>query len=99
MWMTYIILTSNNPAASTKFKAYIHACFSIKDLGPLKYFLTIEIARGLEGMFLCQRKCALDITKECGLLGAKLAECLNEENHKLALASSRELRDATHYRR
>ena len=36
-----IILASNNAVASQKFKAYLHACFSIKDLGPLKYFLGI----------------------------------------------------------
>ena len=48
-----IVLASNNAAASQKFKAYLHDCFSIKDLGPLKYFLGIEMARGSEGMFLC----------------------------------------------
>jgi len=49
-----IVLASNNVAASHKFKTYLHDCFNIKDLGPLKYFLGIEIARGHEGMFLCQ---------------------------------------------
>jgi len=94
-----IVLASNNAAASQKFKAYLHACFSIKDLGPLKYFLGIEIARGPEGMFLCQRKYALDIIEECGLLGAKSANFPIEENHKLALANGWELHDATRYRR
>ena len=81
--MDDIVLTSNNAAASQKFKAYLNACFSIKDLGPLKYFLGIEIARGPEGMFLCQCKYTLDIIEECGLLGAKPAEFAIEENHKL----------------
>jgi len=94
-----IVLASNNAAASQRFKAYLHACFSIKDLGPLKYFLGIEIARGPKGMFLCQRKYALDIIEECGLLGAKPADFPIEENHKLALACGRELPDATRYRR
>jgi len=93
-----IVLASSNAPASQKFKAYLHACFSVKDLGPLKYFLGIEIARGSEAMFLCQRKYALEIIEECGLLGAKPTDFPIEENHKLALATGWELQDATCYR-
>lgn len=50
-------------------------------------------------MFLCQRKYALDIIDECGLLGARPVEFPIEENHKLALATGRVLTDATRYRR
>ena len=49
-----IVLANNNAQASKEFKDYLHTCFSIKDLGTLKYFLSIEVARGPEGMFLCQ---------------------------------------------
>ena len=94
-----MISFSNDTQASTVFKAYLHACFSIKDLGPLKYFFGIEVARGPEGMFLCQRKYALEIIDECGLLGAKPVEFPIEENHKSALATGRLLKDATKYHR
>ena len=47
-----IVLAGNDTHACNEFKAYLHACFSIKDLGPLKYFLGIEIARGPKGLFL-----------------------------------------------
>jgi len=46
-----IILASNDLATSAKFKTYLHECFSIKDLGALKYFLRIEVARGRKDYF------------------------------------------------
>jgi len=49
-----IVLARNNSQACKDFKNYLHACFSIKDLGPLKHFLGIEVAWGPQGMFLCQ---------------------------------------------
>ena len=97
VYVNIIILASKNAQASTVFKAYLHTCFSIKDLGPLKYFLGIEVASGPEGMFLCQRKHALEIIEECGLLGAKPVEFSIEENHKLALVTGRLLNDAAKY--
>lgn len=49
-----IILTGNDSLACQQFKDYLNTCFQIKDLGPLKYFLGIEVARGPKGLFLCQ---------------------------------------------
>ena len=46
----------------------------MKDLGKLNYFLGIEVAWNSEGLFLCQRKYALDIISKTGLLGAKPAK-------------------------
>lgn len=40
----------------TKFKASLSSTFHMKDLGILKYFLGIEIARNSTGIYLCQRK-------------------------------------------
>ena len=70
-----------------------------RELGPLKYFLGIEVARNEKGLFLCQRKYALEIVEECGLLGAKPIEFPMETNHKLALATGKLLSDPTQYRR
>jgi len=93
-----IILAGNDTHACTQFKAYLDNYFSIKDLGPLKYFLGIEVARGPKGLFLSQRKYALEIVDECGLLGSKPHDFPIEENHKLALATGSTLTDVGRYR-
>ena len=92
-----IVLASNDAHASKVFKACLNTCFIIIDLGPLKYFLGIEVTRMPKGMFLCQRKYALEVIDECGLLGPKPADFPIEGNHKLVLAVGRDVNDATRY--
>ena len=89
-----IVLMGSHDDACRKFKSYLDDCFRIKDLGPLKYFLGIEVARKAQGIFLHQRKYALEIIDECGLLGSKPADFPMETNHKLALNDSKSLHDA-----
>lgn len=71
----------------------------MKDLGPLKYFLGIEVARSSDGFFLSQRKYILDIISEAGLLRAKPADTPLEQNHNLARADGPLYSDASQYRR
>lgn len=94
-----IIVTGNDHAAIQNFKTYLSDCFHMKDLGVLKYFLGIEVARGPDGIFLCQRKYALDIITETGLLGAKPVSFPLEQNHNLALTDGPFLDDPERYRR
>jgi len=93
-----VMLTGNNQAICSAFKAYLHSCFRIKDLGLLKYFLGIDVARSPQGLFLSQRKYTLEIIEECGLLGAKPADFPMETNHKLGLATGNMLDDPPPYR-
>ncbi|KAK2997578.1 hypothetical protein RJ639_026059 [Escallonia herrerae] len=68
-----LILAGNNITTCSSFKKYLNDCFKLKDLGPLKYFLGIEAARGPRGLFLSQHKYALDILSESGLSASKPA--------------------------
>lgn len=46
-----IIITSSGYEGTNSLKAFLHSQFKLKDLGPLKYFLCLEIARSQKGIF------------------------------------------------
>ncbi|PKI72225.1 hypothetical protein CRG98_007423 [Punica granatum] len=93
-----LILTGNDPSSCSRFKQYLDHCFHIKDLGKLKYFVGIEVARTTDNLFLCQRKYTLDILTECGI-GARPVNLPMEQNLKLTSDSGGELQDPFQYRR
>lgn len=78
-----MILAGNNVNKIAYVKGYLDKLFSIKDLGPLKYFLGIEVARTKDGIVLSQRKYTLDILdilEESGLQGGRPSEFPMEQN-------------------
>lgn len=70
MYVDDFIVIGNDFDTIQRFKAHLSKCFHIKDLEKLKYFLGIEVSRSKDGFCLSQRKYALDIVAEAGLLGA-----------------------------
>ena len=94
-----LLIGGNDSDEIKKFKGYLSQCFHMKDLGPLKYILGIEVARSDAGIYLSQRKYALDIVSESGLLASKPATTPMEQNHKLATSEGAFFRDPEGYRR
>ncbi|XP_019090032.1 PREDICTED: uncharacterized protein LOC109128321 [Camelina sativa] len=74
-------------------------CFHMKDLGPLKFFLGIEVSRGKQGIYISQRKYTLDIISECGLVGAQPIDTPMEQNHALAKVDGELYSNPSRYRR
>ena len=66
-----IIITGNDEAGIQQLKQHLSLHFQTKDLGPLKYFLGIEVAQSKTGVAITQRKYALDILEETGLLDCR----------------------------
>ena len=85
LYVDDLIVSRNDHVAIQIFKEYLSNCFHMKELGVLKYFLGIEVARNYEGIHICQHKYALNIIFEVSLLGAKPTTFPLEQNHILAL--------------
>ena len=57
----------------------------MKNLGGLKYFLVIEVARSKQGIFLSQRKYILDLLAKTIMLECKPTNTLIAQNEKLSI--------------
>ena len=69
--MDYIVLFGNNLIEIWNITQLLDNAFEIKDLGDLRFFLGFEVARTSTSINLCQRKYALDILIDIGMLGSK----------------------------
>uniref|UniRef100_A0A2N9F095 Reverse transcriptase Ty1/copia-type domain-containing protein n=1 Tax=Fagus sylvatica TaxID=28930 RepID=A0A2N9F095_FAGSY len=94
-----ILVAGNDLSQIETFKHALSTNFKTKDLGPLKYFLGLEVARSPKGIFLNQRKYALDILNDSGQLGARTASFPMEQNLKLTNQDGALLSDPSTYRR
>lgn len=62
-------MADNDLGKIQEIKDFLNNKFNIKDLGTLKFFLGIEVARTKRGLVLSQHKYTLDILKEAGMTG------------------------------
>lgn len=94
-----IVITGDDVDGIRALKEFLHTQFHTKDLGPLRYFLGIEIARSPKGISLSQRKYTLDILSEAGMLGSKPCETPMDPQLKLLPEEGVLFSDPGRYRR
>jgi hypothetical protein len=94
-----IILTGDDTPGITHVKQSLGKVFDVKDLGVLKYFLGIEVARSRHGISLSQRKYTLDLLQETGILGCRPASTPMDPNLKLSVESGELISNPSMYQR
>uniref|UniRef100_A0A2N9HIG1 Reverse transcriptase Ty1/copia-type domain-containing protein n=1 Tax=Fagus sylvatica TaxID=28930 RepID=A0A2N9HIG1_FAGSY len=67
-----IIITSPSPAAIDGLLSTLQSDFAVKNLGPLKFFLGIEVIPNAHGVILSQQRYIKDILTRTKMLEAKL---------------------------
>ncbi|CAL8109306.1 unnamed protein product [Prunus armeniaca] len=94
-----MIITGNDKHEISQLQDYLATEFEIKNLGGLKYFLGIEVARSQQGIFLSQRKYVLDLLTEIGMLDCKPVYTHIVQNHHLGEYPDQVLTNKERYQR
>ncbi|KAK2977889.1 hypothetical protein RJ640_022680 [Escallonia rubra] len=93
-----IIITGDDRGELDTLKLYLAGEFELKDLGALRYFLGMEVARSKSGITVSQRKYVPDLLRDTVMLGCRPAETLMEPNAKLDIEGGKDV-DREQYRR
>ena len=94
-----ILIASNDVDVVNVFKQFLDSKFKLKDLGTLKYFLGLEVARTANGISLCQRKYTLKLLSDAGMLACKPTNIPMDQSAKFSSLVGDVVPDASLYRR
>ena len=97
--MDDIIVTRNDEAEIERIKQRLAKDFGMKDLGNLRYFLKMEVARNKNGISISQRKYVLDLLRDTIIMGCKPVDTPMDANLKLDMKENDELVDKGQFQR
>jgi hypothetical protein len=97
LYVDDMIITSDDPEYIAFVKTCLSDQFLMFDLGPLRYFLVIEISTS-EGFLLSQEKYIQDLFDRASLTDHQTAKTPMELNVHLTPTDGESLEDPTHYR-
>ena len=93
-----ILVTGSSPTMIATLIRHLNSHFALKDLGPLHYFLGIEVIRRSDGFFLHQQKYAHELLERAGMLNCKPAATPVDTKAKLSALEGSPALDGPFYR-
>ena len=81
-----IITTGNDSGAAARLEDHLAKHFGIKKLGPLKYFLGMEVAQSSNGLIITQQNYILDLLEEIKLVDGHINDTPIKASHKLTIS-------------
>jgi hypothetical protein len=93
-----IILTASSDALLRQIINQLQSAFAIKDLGPLRFFLGVQVRRDDSGFFLTQDQYAEEILERAGMANCKAAITPVDTKPKISITDGEPVSDATFYR-
>ncbi|XP_026416320.1 uncharacterized protein LOC113311735 [Papaver somniferum] len=94
-----MVITGSDTPGINYLKSHLSECFKMKDLGPLSYFLGIEVGTSSTSCFISQVKYASEIIQCAELCDNKVTDTPLELNVKYSPTNGTLLSNPTLYRR
>lgn len=94
-----ILISGNCRAAVNELKAELSTHFNMRDMGPVSYFLGLEIDRSEAGFFISQKKYVLNLIKEFGMMKASPLKVPMDSHINLSANKGELLEDPSTYQR
>jgi hypothetical protein len=98
LYVDDIVLAASSTTLLHQVIQELRNAFAMKDLGPLSYFLGIQVRRTSQGFFLHQQQYAEDILDRAGMLNCKPACTPVDTKAKVSAAAGVPMPDKTFYR-
>ena len=98
LYVDDLIFTGNNSKMIAEFREAMIKCFEMTDLGLMSYFLGIEVVQQSDGIFISQKKYAVDILKKFKMENSKPVSTPVEEKLKLTRGNGGKRVNPTYYK-
>ncbi|WVZ94071.1 hypothetical protein U9M48_040011 [Paspalum notatum var. saurae] len=98
LYVDDMVLTVSSDELLHNIIARLRSEFAVKDMGPLRFFLGIEVQRTKDGFFLSQGKYAEDLLERAGTSNCKPLATPVDAKTKLSATDGPSVSDASSYR-
>jgi hypothetical protein len=98
LYVDDMVLTASSDALLRDIIAKLQAEFAVKDMGPLHFFLGVDVRRRDSNFFLSQTKYAEELLDRAGMVHCKPAATPIDTKAKLSSSSGAAVRDPSEYR-